>query len=141
MEESPVTTKHLFLGGRIDGFMLDVHPSRNFVEIHAAGQEPQQYRRRVLDTRDGPLSIFTHGVECPLTLLVQYYSGKPAHLARDAAIANDATRYRALFAAEKFTIEPLWPIADWMRGTRDVPKEEIDTALDAGLNTGLIKLP
>jgi hypothetical protein len=67
---------------------------------------------------------------------VQHLFGVDAEVTGDGwadpiALRLDATRYRALFALDNFCRDPLWPVVDWMRGTRDVSKAEVDAALDA----------
>lgn len=40
----------------------------------------------------------------------------------DKELLKDAERYRKLFAIDDFYRDPLWPVVDWMRGSREVTK-------------------
>jgi hypothetical protein len=46
---------------------------------------------------------------------------------------DDGARYRFLVACEDFHREPLYPVLDWLRGSRDVSKAELDAAIDAAI--------
>ncbi|HEX8885952.1 MAG TPA: hypothetical protein VF797_15800, partial [Noviherbaspirillum sp.] len=61
--------QHLFIGGIADGLNFAVDPARNFVEMRNR-TTAHQYRRRTIDTRNGPVDVFTHGVECPVAALL-----------------------------------------------------------------------
>ena len=66
----------LFLGGGADGLHREVPDGVNFVTVKGrrTGKPfSQQYRRRVLDTRNGPVSVFTHDVVCPIERLMAHY--------------------------------------------------------------------
>lgn len=136
-----MTTKHIFLGGVADGLQFDVHPARNFVQMQHAGIEPQQYRRRTIDTRNGTVDVFTHGVECPVTALLALYEQKSLIMRADAELANDASRYRALVAATPAMLRkrPFNTILRWMRGKIPASKPHIDAALDALINSGVVE--
>jgi hypothetical protein len=137
-----MTTKHLFLGGVADGLQIDVHPARQFVQIQHDGERLTQYRRRTLDTRNGPVDVFTHGIECPVAALLTHYAQKHMIPALDTEVVNDASRYRALLAAEPALLrkKPMNTILRWMRGKIPASKAHIDSALDHGLNAGIIKI-
>lgn len=138
-----MTTKHLFLGGVADGLQIAVHPARNFVQIQHDGDRLTQYRRRTIDTRNGPIDVFTHGIDCPVTALTSHYAQKAMLPALDAAVVNDASRYRALLAAEPAALRkrPYNTVLRWMRGKIAAPdKAAIDAALDAALNNGIVKI-
>ena len=61
--------------------------------------------------------------------------GAACRASAGAADALDAARYRQLFTEPDFLRDPLWPVVDWMRGTSEVSKEDVDAALDAARNT------
>lgn len=69
--------KHLFIGGMADGMTVDVLAGENFVEMHLTGADIHQYRRRTIDTRNGPVDVFTHGVPCPIEHLIAAYMESP----------------------------------------------------------------
>lgn len=46
---------------------------------------------------------------------------------------DDGERYRFLVTCEDFHREPLYPVLDWLRGSRDVSKAELDAAIDAAI--------
>ena len=77
--------------------------------------------------------------DCDSAIVLREYLAEHPHdelaavTAKRDALKADAERYQFLFFCTDFCVDPLWPVVAWMRDGEDVPKEQIDSAIDAAI--------